>query len=550
MRFQIEQERKEAKRMHELDLMKIRFFTNVSHEFRTPLALILTPVEKMMKNTHEEPQKKYFQLIHRNAKRLLNLVNQLLDFRKLEMEEIYLNPSENDIISFTEDISNSFSDIAEKKNIRFNFHSTVDNLTTSFDRDKLERILFNLLSNAFKFTREGGIIEVEIQTKKEEQETTVSREFVVIMVKDTGIGILPEKKEKIFERFFQHDLPDDMLNQGSGIGLAITKEFVRLHGGTITVESEPGKGSCFSVYLPVTTLPVTTALKEEDGSNDEVSFIHTTENGNGNGVVQPGQKGNGKKFSILLAEDNEDFRFYLKDNLRGSYDIIEARNGKEGWQKALSQHPDLVVSDIMMPEMNGIDLCRKIKDDERTSHIPVILLTARSSEEFQLEGYTTGANDYITKPFNFQILVSRINNVLVQQESMKKSFRKQLEIIPSDIKVASEDEKLLRHTLEVVQKNIDNPDFSVEELSRSLLMSRAAMYKRITALTGITPLEFIRSIRLKNAAQLLEKTKMTVSQVAFEVGFNNTKYFVKYFKEEFNMLPTAYRKMSRRQKAG
>ena len=250
------------------------------------------------------------------------------------------------------------------------------------------------------------------------------------MVKDSGIGILPEKKEKIFERFFQHEVPDDMLNQGSGIGLAITKEFVRLHGGTITVESEPGKGSCFSVYLPVTTLPVTTALKEEDGSNDEVSFIHTTENGNGNGFVQPGQKGNGKKFSILLAEDNEDFRFYLKDNLRGSYDIIEARNGKEGWQKALSQHPDLVVSDIMMPEMNGIDLCRKIKDDERTSHIPVILLTARSSEEIQLEGYTTGANDYITKPFNFQILVSRINNLLVQQENLKKSFQKQIEINP------------------------------------------------------------------------------------------------------------------------
>lgn len=551
MRFQIEQERKEAKRMHELDLMKIRFFTNVSHDFRTPLALILAPVEKMMKNTHDEPQKKYFQLIHRNAKRLLNLVNQLLDFRKLEMEEIFLNPSENDIIRFTEDITYSFSDIAEKKNILFNFHSSVDTLITAFDKAKLERILFNLLSNAFKFTHEYGSVSVEVKMKKQEEGIESDKEFIEILVKDTGIGIPADKREKIFERFFQSIVPGDMINQGSGIGLAITKEFVRLHGGIISVESEAGKGSSFSVCLPVTSIPVSVINTEEISSNGCNNMAHISVNGNGNGnsngTEHIGKKVNGRKYSILLIEDNEDFMFYLKDNLRSPFNIIEARNGKEGWQKVLGHHPDLVVSDIMMPEMNGIDLCRKIKEDQRTSHIPVILLTARSTEEIQVEGYTTGANDYITKPFNFEILLSRINNLLIQQENLKKNFQKQIVAHPGEITVTSADEKLISQVLEIVKKNIDNTDFSVEDLSKAMFMSRATMYKKITALTGITPVEFIRSVRLKHAAQLLEKTQMTVSEIAFDVGFNNIKYFVKYFKEEFNVLPTAYRS-ARRQK--
>lgn len=546
MRFQMEQERKEAKRMHELDLMKIRFFTNVSHEFRTPLALILTPVEKMMKNKLDEPQKKYFELIHRNAKRLLNLVNQLLDFRKLEMEEIYLNPSENDIIRYTKDISCSFSDIAEKKNIQFNFHSTIDSLVTSFDKPKLERILFNLLSNAFKFTQENGSVTVEMDTKLNIDGNAAVASFIEIKVKDNGIGIPEKKRENIFDRFFQYNVPGDMINQGSGIGLSITKEFVRLHGGTITVESEPGKGSCFTVCLPVTNSPVTTTGLKEIYKNGRDNSLYSE---NGNTTDQNGKKVNGKKFSILLIEDNEDFMFYLKDNLQHPFNIIEARNGKEGWQKVLGQHPDLVVSDIMMPEMNGIDLCRKIKEDQRTSHIPVILLTAWSSEETQMEGYTTGANDYITKPFNFEILLSRINNLLIQQENLKKNLQKHIDIQPGEIVVDSADEKLIRQALEVIEKNIDNTDFSVEELSRSLCMSRAAMYKKVTALTGKTPIEFIRSIRLKHAAQLLEKTQMTVSEIAFEVGFNNTKYFVKYFKEEFNMLPRDYRNLNHRKKA-
>jgi len=517
MRFLILHQQKEARRMHELDMMKIRFFTNVSHEFRTPLALIMAPVEKMLKTPQDSDQHKHLQLVYRNARRLLNLVNQLLDFRRLETEEISLNPAEEDIVKFIRNTVCSFTDLAEKKQINFSFNTTVETLVTSFDRVKLERILFNLLSNAFKFTPGHGSVTVQLQ-----EDGT----HIIIQVKDTGIGIPAAKQEKIFERFFQYtaNLPEEMTNQGSGIGLAITKEFVRLHGGNITVDSWPHKGSCFTVSLPLSSAVAMPA--------QPVPL---------NGHTKGGKAVNGKKFTILLTEDNEDFRFYLKDNLRTYFNIIEAGNGKEGWQKALGQHPDLVVSDIMMPEMNGIELCRKIRTDERTARIPVILLTARSAEEVQMEGYTTGASDFITKPFNFEILLSRINNLLTQQESMKKTFSRQLEVVPDTIAVATPDEKLLADALEVIRGQLDNPDFSVEDLSKALHMSRAALYKKISAVTGQTPVELIRGQRMQHAAQLLAKSGQTVAEIAYAVGFNNTKYFVKYFKEAFHMLPTEYR---------
>lgn len=517
MRFLILHQQKEARRMHELDMMKIRFFTNVSHEFRTPLALIMAPVEKMLESPQDTDQKKHLQLVYRNAKRLLNLVNQLLDFRKLETEEISLHPTEEDIVKFIRNTVCSFTDLAEKKQIHFSFSSTADALVTSFDRVKLERILFNLLSNAFKFTPGHGSVMVILYESSGQ---------VVIQVKDTGIGIPADKKEKIFERFFQYtaNVPENMSNQGSGIGLAITKEFVRLHGGSITVDSEPGKGSSFTVSLPLT--PATVAPQRPAHMNG-----HTVND----------KALNGKKFTILLTEDNEDFRFYLKDNLRAYFNIIEAGNGKEGWQKALGQHPDLVVSDIMMPGMNGIELCRKIRTDERTARIPVILLTARSAEEVQMEGYITGASDFITKPFNFEILLSRINNLLVQQENMKKTYRKQLEVVPGSVNVVPPDETLMAKALEVIREHLDDPDFSVEHMSKALHMSRAALYKKISTITGQTPVELIRTLRMQHAAQLLVKSGQTVAEIAYAVGFNNTKYFVKYFKEAFHMLPTEYR---------
>jgi signal transduction histidine kinase/ligand-binding sensor domain-containing protein/DNA-binding response OmpR family regulator len=529
MKFAIEQERQEAQRMHELDMMKIRFFTNVSHEFRTPLTLILTPIEKLLKNASEESSGQ-FQMIHRNAKRLLNLVNQLLDFRKLEVQEIKLNPSEGDIIRFIKEAVYSFSDLSEKKDIRLEFSSSTSSFETVFDPDKLEKILFNLLSNAFKFTPEHGMVIVSINLFERHED-----QWLEIKVKDTGIGIPADKQDKIFERFFQSDLPRTMVNQGSGIGLSITKEFVRIHGGTITVESEVGKGSTFIVLLPVSDVtnkerkPIeeVVALQEYNASLEPSNGVENVENLN-------------KLPTLLLVEDNEDFRFYLKDNLKSHYNIIEARNGKEGWQKVMSMIPDLVVSDVMMPQMNGMELAKKIKTDPRVSHIPVILLTARTAEEQKLEGFQSGADDYITKPFNFEILQSRIRNLIHQRELFHKDFRKQFQVRASDVNITSLDEKLIQNAIKSVELHVADPDFSVEDLSRELGMSRVHLYKKLLALTGKSPLEFIRVIRLQQAAQLLEKSQLTVSEIAYKVGFNNPKYFTKYFKEEFKMLPSVY----------
>jgi DNA-binding response OmpR family regulator len=363
---------------------------------------------------------------------------------------------------------------------------------------------------------------------------------VWIRVRDTGIGIPADKHEKIFERFFQHDVPGHLVNQGSGIGLSITREFVKLHGGTLTVDSTPGAGSVFTVGLPIRTLagfiPAPAALPEPATTVSAESL-----SGPEDAAMTESPAVNGrKKPSLLLVEDNEDFRFYLKDNLKAHYRIVEAANGKEGWQQATALVPDLIVSDIMMPEMDGLELCRRVRKDKRTSHIPVILLTARAAEEQKREGYGIGANDYVTKPFDFEILQARIRNLIAQQEAFRKAFNKGLPVAPADIQITSLDEKLIAKAIAEVEKNMANADFSVEDLSHELGMSRVHLYKKLLSLTGKSPLEFIRTVRLKRAAQLLEKSQLTVSEVAYQVGFNNPKYFTKYFKEEFQVLPSQY----------
>jgi DNA-binding response OmpR family regulator/nitrogen-specific signal transduction histidine kinase len=519
LRSRIEQERQEAQRMHELDTLKIRFFTNISHEFRTPLSLIITPLEKIIKKDLESGLQQQLVLVQRNARRLLNLVNQLLDFRKMEVQEIKLFPAQGDIVSFVKELTTSFSDLSEKKQIHLDFHSNVSTLSMLYDPDKIEKIIFNLLSNAFKFTPEHGNISVDLQLQNPAQ--------LAIMVKDNGIGIPKEQQERIFERFFQHDIPGSLVNQGSGIGLSITREFVKLHGGSISVDSTPGMGSCFTILLPVDNQPLVT-----DPVKTSIMVAKPA-------AALPAYTG--KKPVILLIEDSEDFRFYLKDNLGLYYHIIDAPNGLAGWNILQDTIPNLVVSDVSMPEMDGLELCRRIRQQPRIAHLPVILLTARAAEEDQLEALDNGATDYITKPFNFEMLLSRIRNIITQQVSLKNTFNQHIDAHPEEIAISSHDEVFIQNALRIVEKNISNPDFSVEELSRELHMSRVSAYKKLLQLTGKPPIEFIRSIRLKRAAQLLEKSQMTIAEVAYEVGFNNPKYFSKYFKLEYKMLPSAYR---------
>ncbi|WP_199200241.1 two-component regulator propeller domain-containing protein [Adhaeribacter arboris] len=534
LKYKLAHERQEAHRRQELDMLKIRFFTNISHEFRTPLTLILAPLEKMLKEASADAEKIIqLKLVYRNARRLLNLVNQLLDFRKMEVQEIALHASPIDVIPFIREIAFSFSDISENKNIQFTFYAAVEHLVTNVDPDKMEKILFNLLSNAFKFTPEGGKVSVEVSVA--DFTTDSSRKNLVIQVKDTGIGIPPEDQEKVFKRFFQSDIPGSMVNQGSGIGLAITKEFVKLHEGEITVQSTSGEGTLFTIMLPV--VPAVLPAPEINLAVSEMRALPApipVEKVNGS------TKSSAKKPVILLVEDNEDFRFYLKDNLSVFYQVVEATNGKQGWQQAITLVPDLIVSDILMPEMDGIAFSRKLKKDPRTAAIPVILLTANATEEQKLLGYETGASDYITKPFNFEILLSRLKYLIAQQVAFREALQHKMEVKPQDIAITPLDEKLIKKAIAFTEQNIANPDFSVEDLSRELGMSRVYLYKKLLALTGKAPLEFIRTVRLKRAAQLLTESQLTVAEVAYEVGFNNPKYFTKYFKQEFNELPSAY----------
>jgi len=533
--FSIEKEREEAHRMHELDLMKIKFFTNVSHEFRTPLSLIMAPVDKILKQISEPDIQRQLMLVNRNAKRLLNLVNQLLDFRKMEYQELKLHEKNGDIINFIKDLSYAFTDIADQKNIKFIFDSEVESFYTSFDHDKIERIMFNLLSNAYKFTHEGGQVSVLLNLMDKEGDDNKILEIRII---DTGIGIAADKQDKIFEPFFQNDIPGSMLNSGSGIGLSITREFVKLHGGEILVESEFNEGSCFTVLLPVRQLNSSLFTDTNLLLNHRSEFMPAEISLKQNGCHKENR--DGKKPTILLVEDNEDFRFYIKDNLKALFNIIEAENGKKGWQKALAQHPNLIVSDISMPEMNGIDLCLKLKNDMRTSHIPVILLTALIGEDQQIKGLETGATDYLTKPFNFEILQSKIRNILSQQEYMRKTYTKQVEVTPTEMYVESPDELFIKKVLLLIDNNISNPNFSVEELSSDVFVSRYTLYKKILSMTGKTPNELVRSMRLKRAAQLLETGHLTISQICHRVGFKSQKYFVKSFKAEYNTIPSKY----------
>lgn len=537
-KFSLKQQQKEAERIHELDMLKIKFLTNLSHEFRTPISLILGPVDKLLESNNNQHSFGQLQMIKRNGKRLLNLVNQLLDFRKMEEHELKLNASEGELISFVKEAADSFKDLAERKKIDFVFKTEIEHFVTLFDHDKIERILFNLLSNAFKFTLEGGTISLEIE--KPNNAINGSLTWISIKVIDTGIGIPKDKKEKIFDRFFQNATAASILNQGSGIGLSITKEFVKMHKGTIEVESEPGKGTLFVVNLPFVPLakprnknelPVPKEATIESKQWEEASLEE-------NGISSPGNKT--EIPSILLVEDNDDFRFYLKDNLRLHYKVFEAANGKEGWQKALAHHPQLIVSDISMPHMDGIDLSRKIKADKRTSHIPVILLTALTGQEDQIKGLETGANDYITKPFNFEVLNVKIKNLLLLNSTLKNTYSKQIKVHPTDIKIESDDEKLLNRIMVYLEENLTNPQLTVEELSRHVGMSRSALYNKLLELTGETPVEYIRSVKLNKAAVLLEKSDMNVAQIAYSVGFSTPNYFAKSFKAKFNMLPSEY----------
>ena len=523
-KFRMQQIEQEAARKEEINQMKFRFFTNISHELRTPLTLIIAPLEDLLKKTAEdESQRNVLQLMYRNAQRLLMLVNQLLDFRKGEMSGHHLSLSEGDIVGYIHEVCNSFLSMADKKHIRFSFFSGVDAFSMAFDADKIGKVVMNLLSNAFKFTPEGGRVTVMLEYV--EGDSNVFE----IKVSDTGIGIPDGEKEHIFERFYQteHKGQDEMT--GSGIGLSLVRDFVRLHDGTVEVFDNIGTGAVFVVCLPVRHVDVKAELpKPVCVPMDEVqeTAMASTDR---------------KDFPLLLVvDDNEDFRLFMQHSLELQYRVEVASNGQDALTKVQELQPDLVISDVMMPGMDGNELCRLIKGDKRTAHIPVILLTARQAVESKVKGLETGADDYVTKPFNMTVLVLRIRKLIELSRYHRSAQTSTIDPAPSEILITSLDEKLIEKAVKYVEENISRSDLSVEELSHELGMSRVHLYKKLLQITGKTPIEFIRVIRLKRAAQLLRESQMHVSEIAYEVGFNNPKYFSRYFKEEFGVLPSAY----------
>lgn len=515
---------------NELNLLKIGFFTNISHELRTPLTLILGPLERLSgKFNGDDFAKQQLKIMQRNGQRLLHMVNQLLDFRKLESGKMNLQVEEDDIVAFVNEITLSFNELAVQKNINFKIRSDYKNLTVFFDKNKVEIMVFNLLSNAFKFTPEQGKIRLRFKALEVENIPNIQ-----ISVSDTGQGISPEAINNIFELFYQEKGKSD--TAGTGIGLALTKNLVELHRGTIQVKSKINKGSTFNITLPSQKSAYSKdelKLQEEQ----EQTIFHKM-------VVEDSEKTitSGNLPLMLIVEDNVELNKFIGEGFKGEYKILKAFNGKEGLELAVKNIPDIIISDVMMPEMDGAELCRNLKKDFQTSHIPVILLTARSAEMYQVEGLETGADDYITKPFSFEVLSVRVANLIEIRKRLHERFKRQSIIKPEELEIASPDEVFLQKLSEIIEKNISNSELAVEFIAREIGMSHSTLYRKLLAITGKRINDFIRTYRLQRATQYLQQSNYTINEISDLTGFTNAKYFSTIFKKEFGITPTEYKK--------
>ncbi|MFV0291101.1 MAG: two-component regulator propeller domain-containing protein [Mangrovibacterium sp.] len=513
LKLEIKNDRLQAERNHNLDEMKFKFLTNISHEFRTPLTLILTPIDKLLSKAVLPEDIKLITIVKNNAMQLLDLVNQLLDFRKLDLYELKYTPKCADLVYFLENLTSNFAQAFSKKNISFEFQHEPQKLSVIFDQDKLHKVMMNLLSNALKFTNEGGSVQVFLYEEPND---------FIIRVVDTGVGISVKDQTLIFNRFYQSENNERLGVGGSGIGLNLAQEMVQLHNGSLSVESELNKGTIFTVRIPI-----------EYESKEERKVMSNNDPINSN---------QSKQFTIMVVEDNADFRHFMEECLSEQYKVCALSNGQEALNQVHDVQPDLIISDVMMPLVDGLDLCKQLKSDIRTSHIPIILLTARTEDEDKIKGLEIGADEYITKPFNLEVLLLRVAKLISLRETRLNQFKQGIDVSPSEITITSMDEKLIKKAIALVEENIANSAYSVEHLSSDLGMSRVYLYKKLIAIVGKAPIEFIRIIRLKRAAQLLEKSQMNVSEVAYEVGFNSPRYFAKYFKEQYGVVPTQYMK--------
>ncbi|SEC66729.1 Two component regulator propeller [Maribacter dokdonensis] len=551
-KHQLELEHLEKEKNDELQTLKLDFFTNISHEFKTPLTLIKAPLEYLLSSKEEigaSNLKEQYQLMHKNTNYLLRLVNQLLDFRKINQGKMSLVVRHTDIVFFIKEVAEPFQLLAFKKSVKFNIVSSQEHFKTWFDHNALEKVINNLLSNAFKFTPEGGEIIVEIDVDKN---GPTEKENVIIKVKDNGLGISDVKKNIIFEKYYTEKENEKVNSKGVGIGLAFTKSLVELHLGSISVENNEGGGSCFIVTLPTD--------KQAYENAEDISCKEITDN---DYLVRSSEaeslaidlndeledynlsKVRSKNPVLLIVDDNPDIIQFIKQVMGKTYTVFEANNGERGMEIAKKVLPNIIITDVVMPVMGGIEFCEMIKTTNITSHIPVIMLTAKTSQESEIEGLSHGADAYLKKPFNVQVLELKVANILKDREELRKRFKKEITLQPKEVTVTSLDEKFLQQAVETVEKHMMNTDFNVEMLVKEMGHSRSNLYLKFKELTGLSSSEFIRNIRLKRAIQLLDNSDFSVKEIMFRTGFNTASYFSKCFKKEFGVVPSEYIKKTK-----
>ena len=549
--LQSKNSRKIQAKLQEINNLKSAFFANLSHEFRTPLTLMLGPAEKLLE-TAGPAEKPLLQLIHRNANRLLALDEQLLEFTRIDSGNQKLNLVKGDIASLVLAVASSFGLMAEKKNISFTQHPVSGLIDAVFDPDIIEKVTSNLISNAIKYTQAGGSVELSVFVKEAEhqaqntQKNGFGTNTIQIEVRDNGIGIPAEKQNLIFERFYQLNNYTNGIYDGYGIGLALVRELILFHKGEITLQSLVGEGSLFVVSLPLETSAYTSeelanvkpfeknTLSLPD--NQEFEITHSELHN----IQESAETIETPSHSLLIVEDNPDMRSFLVEILKEGYQISTAPNGSEGLKLATSTLPDLVITDVMMDTMDGIEFCAKLKSNPITQHIPVIMLTALTALEDKIAGLEKGADDYIEKPFNAKELKARIKNLIAQRKYLKDLFTKELKLEPKSISITSSDALFIQKLICAIENNIDNPDLDVEFFAKTIGMSRSQLHRKVTAITGQAASNFIRIIRLKRAAQLMAQKTGNISEIMYAVGFNSLSYFSKSFKEVYFMTPSEY----------
>ena len=525
--------------------IKLRFFTDISHELRTPLTLISSPVTEVLENEPLSPSaREHLTLVHQNTERMLRLMNQILDFRKIQNQKMKLLIEETDLIPLLQKVMSSFKSIAEEKNINYQLTSTIQSVYSWVDRDKFEKIFFNLLSNAFKYTPADKSITVNMTTKEK---------MIEIEVADEGIGIAVEKQHSLFQRF-ESLVKQNILQPSSGIGLSLVKEMVEMHHGTITVDSQPGVGSRFTVSLPLQREVFEEDVQVEFILNDSQSSTpHPVDSMKAPEEMEEKEEleNNSDGFSILVVEDNEELKAFLKNILSENYTVITASNGEEGLQHAVDDLPDLIISDVMMPVMDGLEMIRQIKENNNICHIPIIVLSAKASLDDRIAGLEQGIDDYITKPFSATYLKTRIASLLRQRKALQEIYMNRLMegktasspdiLTPSQPQITPYDEQFMEKVMAYMEEQMDNAELTIDQFAEQLMLSRTIFYRKLKSIVGLTPVDFIREIRIKRAVQLIDSDEYNFSQVAYMTGFNDPKYFSKCFKKVIGITPSEYK---------